>query len=48
MPNDNKHLTLYLKSMSRTNFNVFVNQLFKLIKGRSWFVALPIIVVSFT
>ena len=31
MLNDNMHLTPYFKSMSRTNFNVFVNQLFKLI-----------------
>jgi len=48
MSNDNKHLTPYLKLMSRTNFNVFVNQMFKLIKGNSRFLALPIIVFSFT
>jgi len=48
MSNDNKHLTPYLKLMSRTNFNVFVNQMFKLIKRNSLFFALPITGFSFT
>lgn len=48
MPNDNKHLTLYLKSMSRTNFKDFVNQMFKLIEENSRYSAPAGIKFSFT